>query len=91
LEQDRLISVRPVSGGWCVRCVDTGELMFLSGARAEEKAQSLALLLSALGSDVQLSVHDLRDQLVATRRYFGDSAPPPAPKPPAARTLELVA
>jgi hypothetical protein len=79
--EDRFITVRPVSGGWCVACELTGQLMFLSGARAEEKARSLALLLSGLGSDVQLAVHDRRDELVATRRYFGDAACATKPQP----------
>jgi hypothetical protein len=84
--KDRVITVRPVGGGWCVACEATGELMFLSGARAEEKARALARCFAALGSDVQLAVHDLRDQLVATRRYFGDAL---APAKPPARTREL--
>jgi hypothetical protein len=70
--QDRQITVRPVAGGWCVDCELTQGLMFLSGARAEEKARSLAACLAGLGSDVLLSVHDRLGGLVATRRYFGD-------------------
>jgi hypothetical protein len=85
--KDRVITVRPVSGGWCVSCGSTGDLMFLSGARAEEKARALARCFADLGSDVQLAVHDLRDQLVATRRYFGD-APAPARAPDRVRELE---
>jgi hypothetical protein len=75
MDGDRKITVRPVSGGWCVASSETGELMFLSGARAEEKARALAACFAQMGSDVHLEVHDLRDQLVATRRYFGDAAP----------------
>jgi len=61
--------------------------MFLSGARAEEKARSLAACLAELGSDVRLTVHDLRGQLVATRIYWGD-APAPA-RDASARAAEL--
>lgn len=78
MHADRVITVRPVGGGWCVACSLTGELMFLSGARAEEKARALAACFAELGSDVHLEVHDLRDQLVATRRYFGDAGSRPA-------------
>jgi hypothetical protein len=85
VHKDRKITVRPVGGGWCVASSDTGELMFLSGARAEEKARALAACFAEMGSDVHLEVHDLRDQLVATRRYFGDAG---APKRPALRLLE---
>jgi hypothetical protein len=60
--------------------------MFLSGARAEEKARSLATCLAALGSDVLLSVHDRLGGLVATRRYFGDAGLPKAAR---ARRLEM--
>ena len=84
--QDREISVRPIAGGWCVQCELTGELMFLSGARAEEKARALAACLSKLGSDVRLSIHDLRGELVATRLYFGD-APQATPSRPAVRRV----
>lgn len=79
--KDRQVIVRPIAGGWCVDCELTQELMFLSGARAEEKAKSLAACLAGLGSDVMLSVHDRLGGLVATRRYFGDAA--------RARQLEL--
>lgn len=83
--KDREITVRPVAGGWCVERNDlTGELMFLSGARAEEKAKSLAALLASTGSDVRLNVHDRQGGLIATRRYFGD-----APAAVTARTLQL--
>lgn len=76
MDNDRKITVRPVGGGWCVASSDTAELMFQSGARAEEKARALAACLAELGSDVHLEVHDLSDQLVATRRYFGDTGAP---------------
>jgi hypothetical protein len=85
--KDRQITVRPVAGGWCVESEILGELMFLSGARAEEKARSLAACLAELGSDVRLTVHDLRGQLVATRIYWGD-APAPA-RDASARAAEL--
>jgi hypothetical protein len=87
VDRDRKITVRPIGGGWCVACSVTGELMFLSGARAEEKARALAACFARLGSDVHLEVHDLRDQLVATRRYFGDVAAPR--RSPAIQLLEL--
>ena len=85
--KDRQITVRPVAGGWCVECEVGGELMFLSGARAEEKAKSLAACFADLGSDVLLSVHDRLGGLVATRRYFGDvGMAKPAPRQ---RVLEM--
>ncbi|HEY8572774.1 hypothetical protein [Phenylobacterium sp.] len=86
MAKDRQITVRPVAGGWCVECEMTGELMFLSGARAEEKARSLAACLAELGSDVRLSVHDRQGGLIATRRYFGDAGLPKAARE---RRLEL--
>lgn len=79
--QDRQIVVRPVAGGWCVDCEVAQGLMFLSGARAEEKAKSLAACLAGLGSDVLLSVHDRLGGLVATRRYFGDAGRASARRP----------
>lgn len=84
--RDRLIVVRPVAGGWRLECDATEALMFLSGARAEEKAKRLAACLAELGSDVLLSVHDRLGGLVATRRYFGDAG---SAKTSQARRLEL--
>jgi hypothetical protein len=72
--QAQNILVTPVEGGWCVECSMTGQLMFLSGAKAEEKARSLAQCLASGGQDVRVVIHDLSKQVVATRRYFSDQA-----------------
>ncbi|THD79452.1 MAG: hypothetical protein E7812_10320 [Phenylobacterium sp.] len=67
---DRLIVVGPVPGGWCVQTDRMGDLMFLSGALAEEKAGRLAMGIAAAGLDVRVDIHDRHDLLVTTRCYF---------------------
>jgi UDP:flavonoid glycosyltransferase YjiC (YdhE family) len=44
-------------------------MMFLSGARAEAHARSLARRLSDTGEEVRLVVHDRSRQLVGQARY----------------------
>jgi hypothetical protein len=59
MQDKQLIQVLPVDGGWTVDCSLSGQpLMFLSGARAEEKARSLAICLAGMGQDVRVVVHD---------------------------------
>lgn len=71
LPEDQLISVIPVEGGWSVQCALTGEaLLFLSGAKAEENARKLAACMTRLGYDARVAVHDRRNILVGTLRFF---------------------
>jgi hypothetical protein len=73
LPEDQLISVVPVEGGWSVQCALTGQsLLFLSGARAEENARRLAACVARLGYDARVAVHDRRNALVATLRFFAE-------------------
>ena len=65
---DLTVEVSPVAGGWRVASAGLQDLMFLSGARAEEKARSLAACLARCGADVRLVVQDRRRQVVGTRR-----------------------
>jgi hypothetical protein len=70
---DKTLIVSAVAGGWSVHCGLIGApLMFASGAKAEEKARSLAQVIARLGWDAQVVVHDRRHVLVATIRYFAD-------------------
>jgi hypothetical protein len=65
------IFVMPVDGGWSVDCALIAmPLMFLSGARAEEKARALGVFLSGLGSDARVLVHDRQRALIGTAHYF---------------------
>lgn len=69
------ISVLPVSGGWrVVSPLDDTPLMFLSGAKAEEKAKALAARLAAAGRDARVLIHDRIRALIGTWRYFADDA-----------------
>lgn len=68
---DNVVSVTPVEGGWSVTCgLADHPLMFMSGAHAEAKARSLAQLIAAAGGDAQVIVHDRRNTLIGTVRYF---------------------
>ncbi|MDB5450334.1 MAG: hypothetical protein JWQ52_1462 [Phenylobacterium sp.] len=70
--QEQTVCVRPLAGGWSVECDAAGEpLVFLSGARAEEKAHGLARCLAFLGRDVRLTVQDRSRQIVGETRYAG--------------------
>jgi hypothetical protein len=69
---DQTIAVVPVEGGWSVICALSQPLMFISGAKAEEKARSLGQVLAKLGHDARVLVHDRSQALVATIRYFAD-------------------
>jgi hypothetical protein len=74
--QDQLISVVPVEGGWSVQCALTGQsLLFLSGARAEENARSLATCIARLGYDTRVVVHDRRNVMIGSLRYFAEGEP----------------
>ncbi|CAN5485539.1 hypothetical protein BH10PSE5_BH10PSE5_28350 [soil metagenome] len=75
-DTDHHISVVPVEGGWRVLSpLDDTPLMFLSGAKAEEKAKSLAERLAATGHDAQVLIHDRTQALIGTWRYFADDGP----------------
>ena len=68
---DQVVTVSPVDGGWKVMCSITGQpLMFSSGAKAEEKARSLAEVFANSGQDARVVVHDRRNTLIGTVRYF---------------------
>ncbi|MDP1874565.1 hypothetical protein [Phenylobacterium sp.] len=70
---DNVVSVSPVEGGWSVTCgLADHPLMFISGADAEAKARSLAQLIASAGGDAQVLVHDRRNTLVGTLRYFAE-------------------
>lgn len=70
------ISVVPVSGGWRVLSpLDDTPLMFLSGAKAEEKAKALAARLAAAGRDARVLIHDRTSALVGAWRFFAADAP----------------
>ena len=73
---DHHISVVPVEGGWRVLSpFDDTPLMFLSGAKAEEKAKSLAEHLASTGRDARVLIHDRTRALIGTWRYFAEVAP----------------
>ncbi len=73
---DNVVTVRPVEGGWSVSSsLSDQPLMFMSGAAAEAKARSLAEVIAAAGGDVLVIVHDRRDVMVGTFRYFADDPP----------------
>jgi cell division protein FtsZ len=68
--RDHIIIVAPVDGGWTVRCdEDMQPLMFLSGARAEEHARTLAQRFAGMGDDAEVVIHDRQDTLVGATRY----------------------
>ncbi|MBW0151067.1 MAG: hypothetical protein Q8L59_12900 [Phenylobacterium sp.] len=72
---DNVVSVTPVDGGWSVTSgLADHPLMFMSGAHAEAKARSLAQLIAAAGGDAQVIVHDRRNTLIGTVRYFAAEA-----------------
>ena len=65
------IVVGPVEGGWSVDCALIAmPLMFLSGARAEEKARAMGIFLSRLGADALVFIHDRQRALIGTAHYF---------------------
>ncbi len=75
-QADHSISVVPVDGGWQVHSpLDDTPLMFLSGAKAEEKAKALAERLAAAGRDARVLIHDRTRALIGTWRYFAYEAP----------------
>lgn len=68
---DHHIFVLPAEGGWRVQSALSGApMMFLSGAKAEEKAKALAKRIAAAGRDARVLIHDRSEALVATVRYF---------------------
>jgi hypothetical protein len=67
-----LLDVTPVDGGWRLLCPTTGDLMFLSGGRAEQCARRTALLLAQLGLEVEVRIHDRFNALAGTIHYFAD-------------------
>ena len=75
-DADHAILVVPVEGGWRVHSpFDDTPLMFLSGAKAEEKAKALAERLAAAGRDARVLIHDRTEALIGTWRYFAAEGP----------------
>jgi hypothetical protein len=66
------ILVRPVNGGWCVMSDFEESLLFLSGARAEFQARSLARCLSSLGRTTVVEVHDRKDVVIGSILYASE-------------------
>ena len=65
------LSVVPVEGGWSLlSSLDDTPLMFLSGAKAEEKAKALAERIASAGHDARVLIHDRTRALIGTWRYF---------------------
>jgi hypothetical protein len=57
----RVISVKPVGDGWSVQSdAFDGEMMFLSGAKAEAAARRLAQTVAKSGQDAEIRIF-LRD------------------------------
>lgn len=74
---DQRIVVVPVDGGWSVLSpVSDTPLMFISGAKAEESAKGLARVVTGLGVDAQVLIHDRSSALVGAIRFFADEASP---------------
>ena len=70
----QLIAVRPVQGGWSVEWPGLGqELVFLSGAVAEQKARAMAQCVAGIGMDAEVRVHDRRETLIGTACYFASA------------------
>ena len=71
MQDGQMILVMPVSGGWSVHCsLTNNDLMFFSGARAEQAARSLGACLAGLGHDTRVAVHDRYSLLIGTAHYF---------------------
>ncbi|MDP1618400.1 hypothetical protein [Phenylobacterium sp.] len=85
---DNVVTVTPVEGGWSVTSsLADHPLMFFSGAHAEAKARSLAQVIASAGGDAQVIVHDRRNALIGTVRYFAaedEVKLSPAAEPPTA-------
>jgi hypothetical protein len=72
--RDILLQVRPAAPGWLLECAGAMEpLMFLSGAKAEAQAHTLAKSLAGAGNDTRVLVHDATHHLVGSTRYFARS------------------
>lgn len=67
----RELSVHPADGGWCVEAEGLAALVFTRGAQAEQQAKALGRAFAASGFDALIRVHDAREVLVGTVRYFG--------------------
>jgi hypothetical protein len=66
------ILVLPAAGGWSVEfSPNQSPWMFLSGAKAEEGARTLAKRIADSGRDATVLIHDRRQMLVGSWRYFG--------------------
>jgi hypothetical protein len=72
---DTMLKVRRVGAAWIVDGARGLEpLLFLSGAKAEAQAHTLARSLAEAGGDARVAVHDRSEQLVGTVRYFAADA-----------------
>jgi hypothetical protein len=69
---NRIISVLPCGEGWCVRSDGfDGEMVFLSGAKAEAAARRLAETFAQAGDNAEIRIF-LRDgQLAGTVMKLG--------------------
>ena len=64
------VFVRPADGGWQVDSAFAGApLMFLSGAKAEAAAHTLAQRLQRGGATAEVVIEDRLSQVVGARRY----------------------
>ncbi|MBA4792756.1 MAG: hypothetical protein H2041_03725 [Phenylobacterium sp.] len=89
---DNVVAVRPVDGGWSViSCLSDQPLMFVSGAAAEAKARSLAQVIARAGGDALVVIHDRRDVMVGTFRYFAEDSPAAEVTAPRAATDRIAA
>lgn len=70
-----LITVRPLTSGWCVQGEDLEPLHFARGGPAERQARRLARGFARLGRDARVSVYDARDRLAGCITYFGGTSP----------------
>jgi hypothetical protein len=83
----REITVIPAEGGWAVRSDGfVGDMMFLSGAKAERAAQRLADAMARSGESAEIRIL-LRDGAVAGRflrpaepRVISDDRSPEEPR-----------
>ena len=82
-----VVSVRAAAVGWVVEAEPLlSALVFRSGAHAEREAYRLGKALARAGCEVELSVHDRSDELLAHISLPPQAAPVPNPLPPPPRS-----
>ena len=68
---DIMFHVRPAGEGWLVEAArGVQPLVFHSGAKAEAQAHALARCVAGVGHDARVLIHDRRQQIVGSTRYF---------------------